>query len=394
MNMQGWFKDSIIYHILIDRFAGYDENKSWDTPDFMGGNLNGIIEKINYFHDLGINTIWLSPFYKTDKYHGYHVTDYFQVEPKFGNIESLKQLISSAHRKNIRIIADFVPNHCSNRHPFFIEARENRKSKYYKWFYFRRWPDKYLCFLQVRSLPKLNLHYADTSHHIIEAAKFWLEKGIDGFRLDHVVGPPVHFWKTFSREIKSSHKEAVLIGEAWLSGISYRDLRTLGLNNKIRKWIFDFRQEDIQKEYIGILDGVLDFSLRDRLVEYIAWKENPHDHLEQLVQTLESHFNQYPRDYFLPNFIDNHDMSRFIYECGQDIDKLKLALKIQFAQPHPPVIYYGTETGLSHQKPVIINKSYSDLEARHPMPWKNLNYEMIDYCKELIAERKVRRTNS
>ncbi len=392
MNTSSWFKDSIVYQILIDRFAGYDEGKAYDKPEFMGGNLSGIIEKMDYLHDLGINTIWLSPFYMTDKYHGYHVTDFFQVESKFGNIDVLKQLISTAHNRNIRIIADFVPNHCSNRHPFSIEAKQNIRSKYCNWFYFRRWPDKYLCFLQVKSLPKLNLNNRETLHHIIEAAKFWLDKGIDGFRLDHVVGPPVRFWKTFSKEIKSSFKDAVLIGEAWLSGIRYRDLKTLGLNNKILKWAFDFRQEDVQKEYVGILDGVLDFSLRDRLVEFIAWKENPGDHLGQLENLLKHHYGKYPPGYLLPNFIDNHDMSRFIFECGQSIEKLKLALEIQFSQPHPPIIYYGTETGLSHQKPVIINKPYADLEARHPMPWNNLNNELIDFCRELIAARKIRQT--
>lgn len=385
-----WFKESIVYHILIDRFAGYDENRPWDKPDFIGGSLNGVLEKIDYLCDLGINTIWLSPFYKTDRYHGYHVTDYFQVDPAFGSINILEQLISAAHKKNIRIIADFIPNHCSNRHPFFIEARENKASKYHNWFYFRRWPDKYLCFLQVHSLPKLNLNNADTSRHIIEAAKFWLDKGIDGFRLDHVVGPPVDFWKIFSKEIRSCHKEALLIGEAWISGIRFKDLSTIGLRNKYLKWLFDLKQEDIQKEYTGILDGVLDFVLRDRLVEYIAWKENPHDYAGQIADSLKQHYRRFPSGYYLPNFIDNHDMSRFVYECGQSIEKLKMALKIQFDQPHPPVLYYGTETGLSHQVPVIINKPYSDLEARHPMPWKSLNRQLIDYCKELIADRKLK----
>lgn len=390
MNHTGWFKESVVYQILIDRFAGYDENEPWDKPVFTGGSLDGIVEKIDYLFDLGINTIWISPFYKTDRYHGYHVTDFFQVEPKFGTMESLKQLISEAHNRNIRVIADFVPNHCSDMHPFFTEAKGNRGSPYYNWFHFRRWPDRYVCFLQVKSLPKLNLWHSDTASHIIDAAKFWLEKGIDGFRLDHVVGPPFHFWKAFTKEIRSFRKEALLIGEAWISGIRYRDLRTLGLKHKFLKWIFDLKQEDIQKEYIGVLDGVLDFRLRDLLVDYIAWKENPQDNLDQLVRSLQKHYSKFPAGYYLPNFIDNHDMSRFIFECGQDTEKLKLALKIQFSQPHPPVIYYGTETGLSHQQPVIINKPYSDLEARHPMPWKSLNWQLIDFCKELIADRKLR----
>jgi glycosidase len=202
----------------------------------------------------------------------------------------------------------------------------------------------------------------------------------------------MRFWKTFVKEIKSFAKDTVLIGEAWMSGIRYRDMKTIGLNNKILKWIFNFSQEDIQKEYIGILDGVLDFYMRDHLVEYIARKENPYDNLRQLDNLLKHHYSRYPSGYLLPNFIDNHDMNRFIFESGQSIEKLKLALEIQFTQPHPPVIYYGTETGLSHQRPVIINRPHADLEARHPMPWNDLNHHMIDYCRELIADRKSRHT--
>ena len=164
--MSSWFKNAIIYHILIDRFAGYTDQENWNKPVFIGGNLKGITEKLSYIEKLGINTIWLSPFYETNKYHGYHVTDFFKVEPRFGNIKDLKQLISQAHKRNIRIIADFIPNHCSNKHPYFIEALNNRKSKYRKWYIFKSWPDKYLCFLNFKNLPKLNLRNKETKLHI------------------------------------------------------------------------------------------------------------------------------------------------------------------------------------------------------------------------------------
>ena len=116
-----WFKHAIIYHILIDRFSNTLPLLS-DKPVFLGGTIRGIIEKIPYLKDLGIDTIWISPFYKTSAYHGYHITDFFQVDTHFGTKKDLITLIESIHQNNMHIIADFVPNHCSRHHPFFQEA--------------------------------------------------------------------------------------------------------------------------------------------------------------------------------------------------------------------------------------------------------------------------------
>ncbi|MFO7659030.1 MAG: alpha-amylase family glycosyl hydrolase [Bacteroidales bacterium] len=386
--MAGWFKHAVIYQVLIDRFAGYRFPANWEKPVFIGGNLKGVIKKIDYLKTLGIDAVWLSPFYVTDRYHGYHVTDFYEVDPRFGTISDLKLLVSTAHKNQIRVIADFIPNHCSVNHPFFKDVSVNRKSKYYEWFVFKKWPDHYLSFLHYKELPKLNLRNPDTANHIIGAAKHWLETGIDGFRIDHVVGPHYSFWKKFKKEAKTVSKDTVLIGEAWLSGIRFRDIKTLGLKHKYLKWATGYNQEDVQNEFTGVLDGVLDFNMRDRLVEYIAWKDKPGLYLDRLNGGIKDHYKKYPAGYFLPGFIDNHDMSRFMYECGNDIEKLKLALRTQLLQPQPQIIYYGTETGLSHAKPVLINKANSDLQARKPMPWENLHNDLIGYCRDLIIERK------
>ena len=162
-----WLKNEIIYHIFIDRFAGFKSTDNWDKPEFLGGNIKGIIQKIPYLKDLGITTIWISPFYKTSAYHGYHITDFYSVDAHFGCIEDLDMLISKVHDNKMKIIADFVPNHCSKHHPFFIEAQNNKKSKYYDWFYFTNWPDQYLCFLSISEIPKLNLNNKITKDHIL-----------------------------------------------------------------------------------------------------------------------------------------------------------------------------------------------------------------------------------
>ena len=88
-----WFKNAIIYHILIDRFAGFKSTKNWNEPTFLGGNIKGIIKKLPYLRNLGVNTLWISPFFKTNTYHGYHIIGFYQVEPHFGTTQDIKKLI-------------------------------------------------------------------------------------------------------------------------------------------------------------------------------------------------------------------------------------------------------------------------------------------------------------
>ncbi|MGA8178647.1 MAG: alpha-amylase family glycosyl hydrolase [Desulfobacterales bacterium] len=380
-----WFKQAIIYHIVIDRFAGFGSG-DWNQSGFLGGNLKGITQKLGYLKELGINTLWLSPFYETRAYHGYHVTDFMKVEPNFGRREDLEELIKGARDRGIRIIADFVPNHCSKHHPFFLEAQKNKNSHFFNWFTFLQWPNDYVCFLDVEALPKLNLDNSETRDHIVDAAKYWLSMGIDGFRLDHVMGPKHSFWKYFRKEIKTNFPQAVLIGEAWLEGIRFKHLKTIELNNKYLRWLFRLSQDSVQKEYFGELDGVLDFRFRELVAMYIA-------HSPALGQTrvlesaLERHFSAYPGNYFLATFLDNHDMNRFLFECHNDIEKLKAAAAIQFRFDQPVIIYYGTETGMTHQNPVAVNRPDSDLEARQPMNWESPNLEIFNFYKELIKTR-------
>jgi glycosidase len=385
-----WFHDAIVYHILIDRFSGYDDSLNWKKPRFMGGNLAGVSDRLSYLHDLGINTIWLSPVFKNTAYHGYHITDFYLTDKRFGTEQELTELIRKAHYLNIRVLLDFVPNHCSWKHPYFVKALRDPKSPYRKWFYFNNLNNSYTCFLHFQDLPKINLDHAPARDHIIGAAKHWLSLGIDGFRLDHVIGPSHEFWKIFKTEIKLASPEAVLIGEAWLEGIDRTMLKTIRIRRKYLRWIFKMKPWEIQHEYIDDFDGVLDFFFRYRITEYIAWKEDPGLYVHKLRSAVLDHYRHFPPDYFLPSFIENHDMNRFLFDAGQNRDKLKAALRLQFSLPQPPILYYGTETGLSNEEPVSHKIPFSDVNARRPMPWNALDYDMIDFCRKLIAERKRR----
>jgi len=382
-----WFADAIVYHILVDRFAGYDPGADWKKPRFMGGNLQGVISRIPYLIDLGINTIWLSPVFKTTAYHGYHVSDFYRTDKRFGSTSDLKELIARAHQNNLRVILDFVPNHCSDAHPFFREANSDPKSKYRKWFYFNAFNNNYRCFLRHRELPKFNLDHAPARDHVTGAALHWLSLGIDGFRLDHAIGPSHRFWKHFRREVKTANPEAVLIAEAWLEGIGFNVLNTINVKHKYLRWLFHFNPWNVVSEYAGEMDGALDFHFRHRITEYIAWKENPECYEEKMCHVLEDFRNHFPKHFFLPTFVDNHDMNRFLFDTGQNKEKLRQALRLQFSLPQPPVLYYGTEIGLSHDEPVRWDIPFSDIQARKPMPWNQPDTDMLEFCRELIHRR-------
>jgi len=384
MSDTDWLKKSVIYHIFIDRFAGFHSPENWNQPVFLGGTIKGIIDKIPYLIDLGVTTVWISPFYQTSAYHGYHITDFYQVDPHYGTIEDLKELIHKSHASDLHIIADFVPNHCSKDHPFFREAQHDRNSSYTDWFYFTRWPDEYLCFLSVKEIPKLNLDNPSTRDHIVNAAKYWLSMGLDGFRLDHVIGPSHGFWEHFRREIKGQFPNAVLIGEAWMMGIKRQELNTLQLRNKFLKWFSGASSDTLFKEYIGQLDGVLDFKVQEMMKKYVT---DPRISEKTLIKQLQTHYTHFPDDFVLPTFLDNHDMNRFLFECGNDKEKLKTAATLQFSLPQPPIIYYGTEVGMSQTTSQWGIPSNGDLQARQPMNWQMKDTELYTFYKKIIQKK-------
>ncbi len=383
--MKDWIKNAVIYHILIDRFAGYDPSKNWNEPHFIGGNIKGIIDSLPYLKNLGVTALWISPFYKTSAYHGYHITDFFEVDSHFGNKKDLKRLIDLVHQNNMHIIADFVPNHVSSDHPYFLDACSSKDSYYYDWFYFTEWPKEYLSFLSVKELPKLNVNNDETKNHIIKAAKYWLSFGIDGYRLDHVIGLSNTFWKEFNKQLKKSFPETILIGEAWMQGISWNELNTIQIPFKRLKWLRKNSSDNVLRNYIHLLDGVLDFTTQQLFHQYLCKNKNFKD---KLKKTLKAHFSYFPSDFLLPVFLDNHDMDRFLFNCNNDINLFKEVAKIQFSLPQPIIIFYGTEQKMTQKKSVWTIKNHGDLLARMPMPWiDNEDNELYHFYRKLIRKR-------
>ena len=395
MSAPEWIWQAVIYQVFIDRFCrpgGWERRgrkPDADQPEFCGGNLEGIRERLDYIAELGANTIWLSPFNRTAAYHGYHIADFFGVDPRFGGERALAALVRDARARGIRLIMDFVPNHVHVSHPFFQAALKDRRSRYRRWFYFNR-RGGYLRYLDFDELPKLNLDHPEARVHLMAAAKHWLDRGIDGLRLDHALGPSMHFWRAFRETIKAQHPQAALIGEVCYWGVERRHLATLRLPHKqfyfaAQELGFDVL-DAILREYAEVLDGLLDFQFQRILRRFVA---NSAHRLPtaQIRQMLEDHYAHFPRGCCLPSFLDNHDLNRFLFEAGGDEPKLRRALEIQFSQAQPPIIYYGTEAGMSQTS--TVEGSHGDLRARQLMHWPARKGKLFQFYQELISERKL-----
>jgi len=363
-----WLSEAFIYHLLIDRFYSstiVEPNK----PHFAGGSIKGIIEKIDYIKTLGVNCLWISPFYKGISYHGYHITDFYAVDEHFGSIDDIEQLIAIVHQNKMKIIVDLVPNHCSIEHPFFIDARNNKLSKYRKWFSFNESTGDYLSFLGFKELAKINLDEPDARSYFIDNATFWLSKGFDGFRIDHVIGVSHSFLTALRFQLKAMNPNAVLIGEAWIDGIHKRLFNTLRIKNTVFHKYFGISQERVQLQYVGLLDAVLDFKARTIVLQQFVHEGQSKT---AVIHALKKHFKRYDKNFSLVLFLDNHDTNRIMFECGNDVQKVQALFEILKACRQPVVIYSGTEQALTHTETVLSGKPYADLSARQPIDWTKI----------------------
>ena len=354
-----WARDAFIYHIFLDRFYpgnGIPWKKPTNLSGFFGGTLRGVIQKLDYIQSLGCNAIWLSPLFASPSHHGYDATDYYTVEPRFGTNADLKELVEKAHQHDVRVILDFVANHWSNQHPTFQAAQRDENSEYRTWYTWQRWPDEYTSFFGVKGMPQLNLKYKPTSDYLLKCAQYWLENGVDGYRLDYAPGPPRTFWADFRQACKAVNPDAFLFGEV----VSHSE--TIA-------------------SYISHFDGCLDFLLADALRKTFVLETTT---LLEFEAFLAAHETYFPKDFSLPAFLDNHDMTRILYLANEDKAKVRLAALVLYTLSAPPVIYNGTEVGVSQRNPLGRFE-----EARLPMLWGDeQDKDLLTYFQRLGALRK------
>nr|WP_236013407.1 alpha-amylase family glycosyl hydrolase [Paenibacillus glycanilyticus] len=355
---------TVYYEILVRSF--YDSN-----GDGIG-DLNGVTAKLDYLQQLGVGGIWLMPINPSPSYHGYDVTDYRAVNPDYGTIDDLRQLTDEAHKRGIKVIMDLVVNHTSTEHPWFKEALADPDSKYRSWYHFagadedakadgavgsNPWhvtadgKSKYLGVFW-EGMPDLDFDNADVRHELVSIGQYWLEQGLDGFRLDaakHIYGdyastinsPEIQganqkWWQEFRRGMPGVKPDAYLVGEVWDSPV-------------------------VIAPYLDkALDSAFDFDLAGKLISS-ADRERDSD----LAFTLGKAYGLYEKSsggtYVDAPFLSNHDQTRVMTALNGNLAHARMAAAMLLTLPGNPFIFYGEEIGMAGAKP--------DEYLREPMVW-------------------------
>ncbi|GKU27714.1 glycoside hydrolase family 13 protein [Clostridium folliculivorans] len=400
-----WYKEGIIYQIFVDRFFNGNDNGLVDNPkknsfiygnwydqpmyikdadgkvlrwDFFGGNLKGIMKKLDYIKSLGVTTIYLNPIFESSSCHKYDTANYKNIDPMFGNDKIFKCLCSEANKYGIRIILDGVFSHTGSDSVYFnkngnydsLGAYQSKDSKYYEWYRFRDYPHDYESWWGFENLPnvdELNPSYMD---YIINkddsVLSKWMNLGVSGWRLDVADELPDEFIKAIKSKIKKIKNDSVLVGEVWEDA-----------SNKV-----SYGQK---REYLygDELDSVMGYTFRDIIIAFLNRGIDSH----MLVKKFMSLYENYPKENFYAsmNIIGTHDTERIITMFMNNYNDIniaksmvKLAVAFQMTFPGVPVIYYGDEVGLEGQK---------DPDNRRTYPWNKEDKDILSWYKRLSGIR-------
>ena len=332
----------------------------------FGGNLAGIVDKLEYIASLGVNAIYLCPIFKSNSNHRYHTVDYFEIDPVLGTLKDFDRLVKKAHKLGLRVILDGVFNHCSRGFFQFNSLMElGKNSPYVDWFHVHGWPlhaysgkPNYDCWWGFPALPKFNTDNPDVREYLFSVGEYWMKRGIDGWRLD--VPNEIDddsFWQEFRRRIKAINPEAYIVGEIW---------------DEPSRWLKGDQ-----------FDGVMNYPLRRAVLSFL-FDEKPIN-LAEFAKRLREAF---PAGRFgVPmNLLGSHDTIRLASLPCSNLQRVKLALAILFFLPGAPCIYYGDEIGMEGGK---------DPDNRRTFPWNMLSdgrrSPVFRFLNELITLRNEER---
>ncbi len=382
----------MFYQIFPDRFARSGRVDlglrldDWDEPPtitgYKGGDLWGVIDKLDYLAGLGINALWFNPIFQSASNHRYHTHDYFQVDPVLGGNEAFDALIEAAHARSIRVILDGVFNHASRGFFQFSDIAEHQeKSAFADWFRIREFPitpydedtpATYDAWWGLHALPVLNTDHEAVREFLWGVGTHWIERGADGWRLD--VPNEIStdgFWDEFRSRVRAVNSDAYLVGEIWheatgwvgadgpFDGVMNYPMTTAtiayGIGNRINEAAI------VDNNDYFVTPGLNAGAFADR-VDWLMDLYGPNERTAML------------------NLLDSHDTGRMMSMAGGDAELVILCLAVLFTMPGAPCIYYGTEVGL---------EGGPDPDCRRGFPWDSMDShpELTTAVTELIALR-------
>jgi glycosidase len=342
---------------VVDRFRCRNSTSDDLKNGFCGGNLCGIIEKLDFIKSLDYNAIMLTPIFETEAYHGYHIVSFENVEPSFGTWQDFKNLIVAVHARGMKLICDFVPN---------------------SWFYFdESRKGGFVSYQNYPGLPKFNLYNKDAACYMIDIAAKLVAEGVDGLRIDHAIGVPFEFLCSLRQRMKALNPNVIIIGEAWT--MHPRDVSQIEFISHCRKEELmngcesDLQvQDDIQCDYINYLDDVLDFTYMDIIIDEVKHGRRINKDNCELMYRLRKHFCRYPKKFRLILFLDNHDTNRFMFYCHNDRSIFDEAIAFTRSLPYDSSYYYATELYVTNETDVFSGEPNADAQVRQAYPWNDI----------------------
>ncbi len=351
-----WVKDAIFYQIFPDRFAKSDlvqkpsNLEEWGSVPtfhgFMGGDLVGVTEKLDYLVDLGVNAIYFNPIFSSASNHRYHTFDYFSIDPLLGTLDDFKEMLAMAHARGIRVVLDAVLNHASRGFFQFNHLMEcGQESPYVDWFHVHDWPinafaeqsPNYDAWWGIPALPKFNTNTPEVREYLLRVGEYWLELGIDGWRLD--VPNEIdddEFWREFRRRCRAINPECYIVGEIW---------------HDAQRWL-QGDQFDAVMNYV-FTRAAFGFVIGDNMDQSDTHRTgyghmqtiNGHQFLGELDR-INNHL--YDREIVQAqlNMLGSHDTPRTMTIARGDTDGVIMMFQLMMTMPGAPNIYYGDEIGL------------------------------------------------
>lgn len=366
-----WVRDAIFYQIFPERFCnsmpalnppGTERWGGAPTRDnFFGGDLPGVEKHLDHIEKLGANAIYFTPIFTAGTNHRYDTIDYMHVDPHLGGDESFSKLLEAAHGQDIRVVLDAVFHHCGIDHPRFKDVIANQdNSEYATWFHVEAFPvshepePNYLTCSGCWYMPKLNVNNPALREYLYGVARHWIERGIDGWRLDvpYMLENP-WFWRGFREQVKGIDPDRYIVAEVWEAATEWATGETS--------------------------DGAMNYRLRDAILDFVTeWRGGGDKFAEDLAQI----DSEIPADHkgLMLNLLGSHDTERLLTHCGGDVGAAKLAFGLLFTAEGAPMVYYGDEVGMT---------GFNDPGCRGCMDWsqQSWNTEILDWVSQLSRIR-------
>ena len=387
-----WVSDAVFYQIFPDRFAQSDRLpkprnlEPWDEyptyHGYKGGDLYGVLEHLDWLTDLGVTAIYFNPIFQSAANHRYHTHDYFKVDPLLGGDEAFDELLRACHSRGIRVVLDGVFNHASRGFFQFNDLLESGSdSPWVDWWHVDRFPlhaynpDEpagYSAWWGIQALPKFNTENPEVREYLMRVAEYWVERGIDGWRLD--VPEEIQtegFWEEFRSRVRAINPDAYIVGEIWGDASDWtRGDRFDGtMNYLLTGSIF---------RYVG---GHL---ISEEIVEGITYEVLPAQDAGGHADFVDHLYKMYGADGLKGhlNLLGSHDTPRVKTVLGDDTQAVILANVLMLTFPGAPSIYYGDELGLEGKR---------DPDCRRGFPWdheSSWDQDILEATRSLIALRK------